>query len=70
MIKTAIMAEMAMVYGNRYRSTKHLIEDGLSRSEALFMKGEYKKSLELSINTIDLVEPGFYRKLLNLYQQQ
>lgn len=70
MIKTAIMAEMAMVYGNRYRSTKHLVEDGLSRSEALFMKGEYKKSLELSINTIDLVEPGFYRKLLNLYQQQ
>lgn len=70
MIKTAVMAEMAMVYGNRYRSSKHLIEDGLLRCETLFMKGEYKKALELSITTIDLVEPGFYRKLLNLYQQE
>lgn len=70
MLKTAIMAEMAIIYGNRYRSSKNLIEDGLSRSEILFVKGEYKKALELSINTIDIVEPGFYRKLLNLYHQE
>lgn len=70
MIKTAIMAEMAIVYGNRYRSTKSLVEDGLTRSETLFVKGEYKKALELSINTIDTIEPGFYRKLLNIYNHE
>jgi septation ring formation regulator len=69
-IKTAILAEMAIVYGNRYRSTKHQLEDGLNKAEVLYIKGEYKKSLELTINTIDIVEPGIYRRLLNLYDNK
>jgi septation ring formation regulator len=68
MVKTSMLAEMAIVYGNRYRSVKTKIEDGLSRAEIFFIRGEYKRALETAINTIDIVEPGFYRNLLNFYE--
>lgn len=64
MIKTAKMAEMAIVYGNRYRSEKQELNMGLSKAESLFYKGDYKNSLEISINSIEEVEPGIYGRLL------
>lgn len=69
LIKTATMAEKAIVYGNRYRSNKQEIEEGLNKSESMFLNGEYKKSLELTLNTIDSVEPGIYKRLLGLYEK-
>jgi len=30
-------------------------------------KGEYQRSLELTINALNRIEPGIYNKLLNLY---
>ena len=33
----------------------------------LFGKGDYKKSLELTINSLNKIEPGIYDKLLKLY---
>lgn len=68
-IKTAMLAETAIVYGNRFRSKKQYVDDGLNKSEMLFIRGEYRKSLELTLNTIDLVEPGIYKKLLNYYEK-
>lgn len=67
MMKTAMFAEMAIVYGNRYRSTVEDLDKQLTYSEILFYKGDYQKSLELSINTLNKIEPGIYDKLLNLY---
>ena len=67
MMKTAMFAEMAIVYGNRYRSTYTELDKNLSYSEVLFNKGEYRKSLELTINCLNKVEPGIYDKLLDLY---
>lgn len=67
MMKTAMFAEMAIVYGNRYRSGVEDVDKNLMYSEVLFYKGEYKKSLELSINTLNHIEPGIYNKLLKLY---
>lgn len=67
MIKTAMFAEMAIVYGNRFRSSTEDMDKNLTYSEVLFFKGEYKKSLELTINTLNRIEPGIYNKLLNLY---
>ncbi len=67
LIKTSIMAENAIVYGNRYRGNKQYLEEGLDRAEVLFSNGEYKKSLELVLNTIDMIEPGIHQKLLDLY---
>ena len=70
MMKTAMFAEMAIVYGNRYRTTASELDKYLTYAERLFYKGEYKKSLEISINSLNKVEKGIYDKLLNLYSSK
>ena len=60
LIKAAYMAEMSIVYGNRYRTINEYINNKLNNSEKLFYKGEFKKSLECSINAINTIEPDFY----------
>ncbi len=67
MIRTAMFAEMAIVYGNRYRSSVNDLDKYLRYSEKLFYRGEYKKSLEVTINSLNKVEEGIYDKLLSLY---
>lgn len=67
LMKTAMFAEMAIVYGNRYRTSIDGLDHNLNYSEALFFKGEYQKSLELTINSLNKIEPGIYDKLLHLY---
>ena len=67
MMKTAMFAEMAIVYGNRYRSDLPDLNKHLCFAEKLFFSGEYKKSLEMSINSLNKVEEGIYNKLLGLY---
>ena len=67
MMKTAMFAEMAIVYGNRYRSSVSDLDKFLTYAEKLFYQGEYQKSLEISINSLNKVEEGIYDKLLNLY---
>ena len=69
MIRTAMFAEMAIVYGNRYRGSVDDLDKYLLYSEKLFYKGEYKKALEISINSLNKVEDGIYDKLLNLYSE-
>ena len=59
------MAEMAIVYGNKYRSSNREVELGLEASEKAFMKGNYKESLEIVLNTLNIVEPGIHKKLLS-----
>ena len=68
-IKTAKMAEMAIVYGNRYRVNNKDVEFGLIKAENLFYKGNFKNSLENAINAINIIEPGIYNKLLEEYKQ-
>ena len=70
MIKTAMFAEMAIVYGNRYRSNFENLDKNLLYSETLFNKGQYKKSLELTINSLNKIEPGIYDKLLEYYDEK
>ena len=69
MLKTSMFAEMAIVYGNRYRVLNDEINKNLTFSEGLFYKGDYQKSLELSINTLNRIEPGIYNKLLSFYEK-
>ena len=66
LLKTATFAEMAIVYGNRYRVLADDLNKNLTYSELLFYKGEYQKSLELTINSLNKIEPGIYNKLLEL----
>ena len=63
--KTAAMAEMAIVYGNRYRSSNTEVENGLNASTKAFEKGEYNNSLEIILNALNIVEPGIRKKLLS-----
>ena len=64
MVKTAKLAEIAIIYGNRYRANEETLDNGLREAERLFYKGDYKKALETSIDSIELVEPGIYNRLL------
>ena len=63
-VKTAKMAETAIVYGNRYRVTNKEVDFGLSKAESSFLKGNFKSSLENAISAINIVEPGIHKKLL------
>lgn len=69
-VKTAIMAENAIVFGNRYRSINSNIDSNLSKSEKEFYKGNFKSSLEYAINSINVIEPGIYDRLLETYKKE
>jgi septation ring formation regulator len=69
MLKSAIFAEMAIVYGNRYRTMYEDVDKGLNYAELLFYKGDYQKSLDVTISSINKFEPGIYQKLLDIYQK-
>ena len=70
LIKSVMMAEETMVYGNRYRGIKSQVDQGLDKAESLFMEGEYKKSLELTLNSIEYIEPGIHNKLLKVFEEK
>lgn len=67
-VKTARMAEVAIVYGNRYRVTNKEVDFGLVKAENMFAKGNFKSSLENAINAINIVEPGIHKRLLEEYK--
>ena len=68
MIKMAELAEMAIVYGNRYRSTYKDIDKGLENADMLFHKGNYKESLDIALKSIEIVESDIKEKLLKIYE--
>lgn len=68
-IKTAWMAENAIIYGNRYRVGNKEINDNLEKASNLFMKGNFKLSLETSISAINIIEPGIHKRLLEAYKK-
>ncbi len=69
LMKTAKFCEMAIVYGNRYRTNTEDLDRNLTISESLFYKGDYNKSLEVTINALNRIEPGIYEKLLSFYDE-
>ena len=50
------MSENIIIYVNRYRSTYPVLEAELEKATALFYKGLYDKSLEVSKNAISVIE--------------
>lgn len=70
MIKTAQLTEMAIIYGNKFRSSMKEMDVGLSNAEMLFHKGEYQEALEVSMNTIELMDKNIREKLLKYYNRE
>ncbi len=69
MIKTAQLAEMSIVYGNRYRMSYPEVDKGLFDAERQFFKGNYKDALDISIKATALVDEDIYKKLLHVYDK-
>lgn len=65
----AHLSEKTIVYGNRFRALSQEINRQLNYSENLFYKGDYKKSLQLTVNMLEKIEPGIYNKLLKKYNE-
>ena len=69
MIKTAQLAEMSIVYGNRYRAYYAEVDKGLFDAEIEFFKGNYKEALDISIKATSIVDEDIYKKLLHVYEK-
>ena len=69
-IRTARRAELSIVYGNKYRSSVKEIDAGLTNAEMLFHKGEYSQALDVSLSSIEMVEPDIYDKLKKHYEEE
>lgn len=70
MIRNARLVEDAIMYGNRFRRDDPQVEDGLTKAEMLFYKGNYKKALELSFEILDTYDPGIKVRLMHAYEEK
>ena len=68
MVKSARLAEAAIVYGNRFRSNYQNVNSNINEARKLFFKGNYKKSLDTSLNIITTIDKGLYRKMITNYK--
>ena len=69
MIKNAKLAEIAIVYANRYRSEYDEIDQSLNDAEKLFYKGDYEKSLDLVVKSVSNIDENVYGKLVAIYEK-
>ena len=69
MIKTAILAEKTIVYGNRYLPYYDEVEEGIKSAERYYYHGDYKKSLDTVLKACSLVDENIYKKMLALYDK-
>lgn len=68
-IKSASMAEISIVYANRYRSENEEVEKGLLKSEKMFYKGDYRNSLENILKVLSEIEPDITSKIVSAYKK-
>jgi len=69
MVKTAKLAEYSIVYGNRYRKEDINIDNGLNQSTLLYNKGNYKKSLDVTIDTLERVDKEIKGRISEMYEK-
>ena len=61
-VKSVLMCENLIVYGNRYRSADKEIDEALTMAEDLFRKGKYKQSIDTSIKALKKVDSNITNK--------
>lgn len=69
MVRNARLAEMAIVYVNRYRSKFNEVDQSLNDAEIKFYNGDYRGSLEISIKATSFIDENLYRKLMGVYEK-
>ena len=61
-VKSVILCEKLIVYGNRYRTNYSKIDEALNESTELFRKGKYKQSMDLSLKAISEVDHNVFSR--------
>lgn len=61
-VKSVIMCEDLIVYGNRYRSSYKEIDEALNIATDMFRKGNYKQSIDLLVKSIKTVDNDFLER--------
>lgn len=69
LIKIARLSEYVMIYGNRYRNDYIELEEALRKARNCFYKGQYEKSLEVSINELEKIDKNIRKKVHDAYQK-
>lgn len=59
----AVYAEKLIEYGNRYRKDSSNIDKSLNEAERLFKNNRYKRSIEISEQALESVEPGITKQI-------
>ena len=59
----AVYAEKLIEYGNRYRKESSNIDKSLNEAERLFKNSRYKRSIEISEQALESVEPGVTKQI-------
>ncbi|MGY4689210.1 septation ring formation regulator EzrA [Salibacterium sp. K-3] len=62
-IEQARLAERAIQFGNRYRSSSEVIHDALVEAEDLFKKGYYDEAVNTAVQAVERKEPHAMQKL-------
>lgn len=68
MIKYAYFTELLIQYANKYRDNED-VNRGLSKSEMLFYRGNYKDSFDLSLKIIKLVDNELYLRIKKICKE-
>ena len=69
MVNNARLAEMVMVYANRYRFKNADLSKSLDDAEERFYRGDYREALEISVKATSIVDENIYRKLKGVYEK-
>ena len=59
----AVYAEKLIQYGNRYRKDHNNVDKSLNEAERLFKNNRYKRSIEISEQALESVEPGITKHI-------
>ncbi|WP_367009287.1 septation ring formation regulator EzrA [Staphylococcus capitis subsp. urealyticus] len=59
----AVYAEKLIQYGNRYRKNHNSVDKSLNEAERLFKNNRYKRSIEISEQALESVEPGITKHI-------
>lgn len=68
-IKEAMLAESAMLYGNRYRSSFENVDREISKAEKLYFDGKYHNCLNTTVNILEKTEPGIYEQIKAYFEK-